>query len=583
MKSLKYIFVTLVQLIAVAAHAQSGASAANGIYLNYNDYVNSPRTMGGDVDVDAAGYMEIGVNGVMEIYGAVNNKGTIEVDSNGVLTVFGDMVNNGTIILHKGAIIRFYGKQWKNTPSAKVIDGAAPNTVPGGDLNFVGGRPFLPGDWTVASTYLSAYGGDNARQYNDGGNVALDAVVRLQNSKGVELVNTPTRIEGKLQWDVRNGNVILGNNDLTFTLNATQDGFKEDRYAITSGNGHVVKENFIGEWIFPVGKDTNDYTPAAIDNVTPNTMHISVQDYATSGSVEHTEYTVQDGMERTWNIYADLATGTSTITLQHNPATNQPVYVSTSNYITRWSNTDPNNTGDLTGITAWQKNAARPSATGNLSSTGTIEGTEMNNRTYRNFATSASDAIAYYTKASDAFRAKPPVTNVMLFDADSLGCEATVSFTSGKEINISKFQLQHSVDGKTFTTITTFDPKGDKSVYNFKHITPVEGINYYRIAMVQPSGDYTLSDVVTTIVDCSKKDPVTVLYPNPATESINIAGLVGNSEIHIMNLHGRVMTSIKTTNAVEHINISGLPAATYVAQILTGTQNKITSIKFVKF
>ncbi|MBL7713252.1 MAG: T9SS type A sorting domain-containing protein [Chitinophagaceae bacterium] len=584
MKSLQSLFtVSIVMLGMLQAKAQSGASGANGTYLNVNNYVNSERTAGGDFDVDANGYLEIGTNGVLEILGAVSNKGTIEVDSNGILSIYGDINNAGTIILHKGATVNFYGTKWANATIAKVIDGATINTVPGGNLNFIGARPAVPASWTASSPYLAAYSGGTRTQFSDGGNVPMDVTLRLQNANGLALINTATKIEGELQY-VSNGNIFLGNNDLNFTTNATQSGFNAERYAVTAGNGHVSKENYTGEWIFAVGKDVNDYTPAAITNVTANTMHVAVEDYTKSAAIENTDLTVKDGMDRTWNIFADNAGGVSTINLQHNSATNQTDFNEGSSYVTRWSDVNPNNTGDRTSTTAWQRNLPSAGAAGNLSWAGAIiDGSNMNNRTYRDFATIATAAAAYYTKSSESFKVKP-AAQILVFNADSIACqEAAVSFTTGKENNIVKFQLQHSIDGKTYTTITTFDPKGDNSTYSYEHITAVEGTNYYRLAMLDANGDYSVSQTVTTVVDCSQQDPVVILYPNPARDFVKIAGLSGKSQVRILNMHGRVMSELSTSNSIETIDISMLPAAPYVAEVLTSVKRNITAIKFIKY
>lgn len=305
--------------------AQSGSCGPSGLYINYNDYVNYDRTVGGDLEISVLGYEEIGPNGNFDNYGAVKNIGVLEVDSGGILTIYGDMENNGSLIIHKGATINFYGKVWKNAPGSSVTDGAIINTVPGGEIRFTASRPALPPSWLVVSPCLNIYSGGDTIQGADGGNVPMDVVLRLNNPNNVVLLNTTTRIEGKLQWDVPNGDIVLGNQDLIMTPNATQDGYRQDRFAITNGTGHLVKENYIGNWIFPVGISDGDYTPAAIDNLASNTMHVLVQDYATSSSTEIVG-PIADGINRTWNIYADIATGNSNITLQHNSITNQALF-----------------------------------------------------------------------------------------------------------------------------------------------------------------------------------------------------------------------------------------------------------------
>jgi len=580
MNSFKHLFIITITFLGFAtANAQTGFSGDKGAYLNYNDYVNAPRAFGGDYEIDVNGYLQIGANGTMEVVGAVKNKGTILLDSGALLTIFGDMLNDGTIILKRGAKINFLGEIWTNTVASKVIDGTAPNTIPGGELTFDVNRPRVPAPWLTASPYLLDYSDENTRQYIDGGNTPMDVVLHLHNKKDIHLVNTSTRIEGEVHWMVDSSVVQIGDNDLIFTKNASQYGYNAKNFIVTNGTGHVVKENYTGNWVFPVGKSKGDYTPAAINNSTPNTMHVSVTDYASSASVENPSTAETDGMDRTWNIYADIALGVSSITLQHNSATNLSSFAEAYNFVTRWSNATPNLTGDMESTTAWQLNNASESIIGNLSTTGSIAGSSMNSRTYSNFATSPSDSIAYFTKSSLAFAESS--VQMTSFRVDSMRCESAIKFSTAKEVRIKIFQLQHSVDGLTYSTIATFAPKGNNSDYEYQHETPVSGTNYYRLVFVDEKGDYKISDVVTTIVSCDA-EPSLVLYPNPAKDYINLSSLVGPYEIRIMNMNGRVVSAISTTNTTERIDISMLPVSHYILQAIS-SKNKITNIKFVKY
>lgn len=573
MRKFAFISFALWCLLAHRATAQSGSCAAMGTYINYEEYVNYDRSDGGDVEVAAAGNLRIGPVGSFDIYGAVLNSGVIEIDSGGVLTVWGDFRNNGDLIVRTGATINFYGKTWTNADTAVVSDGAPANTVPGGALRFIAPRPAVPPNWLASTACLSSYSSGNALQNMDGSNVPMDINLRLNNNNNVLLINSPARIEGKLQWDVAAGNIELGNQDLVMTQNATQDGFREDRFAITNGTGHLVKENYIGDWIFPVGVANNDYTPAAINNSTANTMHVLVQDYANSASDEDISSSIGDGMDRTWNIYADIATGNAVINLQHNTVTNQPSFNNGYNFVTRWSNTVPNPTGDYTvpfTVSAWQTNNAASGAMGNLSSTGSVAGSNMRSRTYTDFATAPGDYIAYFSKSSDPYHPLP--VQLVSFSAAASNCEVLIEFVTGVETNINKLQIQHSTDGATFSTIATLNPKGSNSSYAFTHAGAPNGRNLYRIVLIETSGDYTRSEIRSVAVSCEKGGPKLELYPNPATDYITVSGMTGPSEIRIMNELGRLMTAISSVSSKEIINISHLPAATYVVSVFAKGQ-----------
>ena len=562
--------------------AQSGSCGSTGLYINYNDYVNYDRTVGGDVEIATAGYVEIGALGNWENYGAIVNDGTIEIDSGGVLILYGDMENSGTLILHKGAVIHFYGKKWKNGLASVVSDGAPVNTIPGGDLNFIASRPALPSTWLVVSPCLSIYSGGDSVQCSDGANVPMDVVLRLKNPNNVVLLNSTTRIEGKLQWDVPNGDIVLGNNDLVLTENASQDGYLADRFVITNGTGHLVKENYIGNWVFPVGLADGDYTPAAINNSLANTMHVLVQDYTTSASDEVITDPSADGMQRTWNIYADLATGSSVITLQHNSITNQPLFDNAYNFVTRWGTTTPNTTGDIVlpySTSAWQTNTPAPGTVGVLSSLGIVAGSNMQSRNYTDFAVSPSDAIAFFTKSSDPIHPLP--IDLLSFTAINSECSAQIDFNTGVERSISRFQVQRSIDGKTFSTIASVQPKGSNSDYRFIDLNAPEGRIYYRLSMIELNGDYRISPTITVNVDCKANSTVNI-YPNPSHDFINLSGLSAPSEIRISTIDGKVIGAYSSNSSQIILDIREFSQATYWLTIFYANGSK-KSLKFVKY
>lgn len=561
--------------------AQSGSCGPSGLYINYNDYVNYDRTVGGDLEISVSGYEEIGPNGNFDNYGAVQNNGVLEVDSGGILTIYGDMENNGTLIVHKGATINFYGKVWKNASSASVTDGALINTIPGGDINFTASRPNVPPSWLVVSPCLNIYSGGDTIQAADGGNVPMDIVLKLKNPNNVVLVNSPTRVEGKLEWHVPNGDIVLGNQDLILTSNASQDGFRQDRFAITNGAGHLVKENYTGNWIFPIGVADGDYTPAAIDNISANTMHVLVQNYAQSLSTEISG-AAADGIDRTWNIYADIATGNSNITLQHNSITNQALFDDAYNFVTRWGNSIPNTTGDVSfpySTSAWQTNTPAPGLSGNLSSTGIVSGAFMRSRVYVDFATSDTAATAFFSKSSDAVHPLP--LDLLSFSVQGKECAANVQFEIAKESLFQKFQLQHSLDAKVFSTIASFSKSEENLLFSFVDKNAISGKNYYRLVLLEANGNYSLSSTLERNIECGKTENQYVLFPNPASQQISISGLSKFSELRIVDLNGKVLIAQTAQSTIELFDISQLSDATYIVQILS-SNGKVSNIKFVK-
>ncbi|KAK6030164.1 hypothetical protein OSTOST_03711 [Ostertagia ostertagi] len=221
-------------------------------------------------------------------------------------------------------------------------------------------------------------GGTAGATLIDGNNrlQALDINLVIQNNSGAALTqivkdgtltgwadNTAASslyIGKDLNLAVSGAHVALGSaaGDLTFDSDATISGYAADRFVVTNNSveSHLVKESYTGTFVFPVGIAPGDYTPATIDNTAANAFSVSVQDYAASASLEGN---TENGIGRTWNIFAANASGNSVLTLQHNTGSEQVQFNRNSNFITQYGPVAPNMTGDgatNTSYSYWQSN-----------------------------------------------------------------------------------------------------------------------------------------------------------------------------------------------------------------------------------
>lgn len=300
--------------------------------------------------------------------------------THGDASVWTDVQNSGNLGTANGTTLRFYGDSWSNASTATLP--AASGT--GGTVQFIHPRP---APYPAAGT-----------QSLDGGYVsgAEPAFTNLDLNNSSNLNQTgSSRIKGDLR--LSNGKVILNSTDLVLAgqiLNYTPSNF----IVTNNAAGHLVKESFSGTFTFPVGMNATDYTPASINSSIANGFHVNVTDYATSAAPR----SGTRGTDRTWNIFADNANGSSTINLQHNNSSNQAQFNPTSQFVTRYVGTAPNTAGDLPSVDAWETNtAAAGSASGTLTTGAPITGASERDRVYTSFATAATANSAYYTKATE--------------------------------------------------------------------------------------------------------------------------------------------------------------------------------------
>lgn len=381
---------------------------------------------------------------------------------------------------------------------------------------------------------------------------------------------------------ITGNDVILGNNDFRFATTATQTGYRESRFAVTNGNGHVVKDAYTGAWTFPVGIAEGDYTPASITNSgTPNAMHVLVQNYATSVSLE----LGLSGIDRTWNIYASNATGNSIVDLQHNRSTSQSSFgTATSDnthFVTRYSGIANNHTGDglATSHGPWQSNimALANASPGTLTTGTSITNATERSRTYTDFATTATDPIAYYSKSSDPLYPLP--IRLASFKGTVRNCTAILSWISVEEQNISYIELQRSTGG-SYATINRQNPKGNNSVYSYTDAAAPNGNLLYRLRIVDKDGIITFSDVVSLRMTCGNEIEITA-YPNPVKEKVTVSGLGKNSLVKLVNDIGQVLTAVVPTNSILDIDMTRFPKATYILYVIQD-DTIVKSIKLLK-
>lgn len=432
------------------------------------------------------------------------------------------------------------------------------------------------------------------------GNASANAILanmQLHNADGMQLTNidfpadlvsagfvnntsaSSVYVGAGLDLSVDGADITLGTGvtgDLIFDQNGMITNYGPSRMVITNNSmlSHIVKENYTGSFTFPVGITDGDYTPAAINNNVSNTMHVSVQDYTASASSEITG-SQGNGIQRTWNIYADNATGNSNINLQHNNATNQSQFVDASHFITQWSATTPNTTGDLASSqSSWQSNTSGAGSAGDLSSTGTVAGSSMRSRDYTSFATSASGAMAYFSKSSNQLTPLP--VTLISFNTKAETCSRIgVNWKVSDAVNFSRFELERSADGAGFQTIGVilFDPATPE--YSYPDNIQAAGNYFYRLKLIDHDGEYKYSPVVMAGSNCA--DKTIVLFPNPTRGTVTIRGLQRGELIQLYGMHGELLISKKAMNYQEQLDLGRYPAGAYNVLIQNEKERLITT------
>ncbi len=164
-----------------------------------------------------------------------------------------------------------------------------------------------------------------------------------------------------------------------------------------------------------------------------------------------------------------------------------------------------------------------------------------------------------------------------------------LKWSTDNEINTERFEVENSINGNTYSVIATIATKGNNSSlvnnYGYLHKNPAEGINYYRLRMIDIDGKYKYSPVIK-IENAFEKQISILTYPNPASSElrITIPAVWQNKPVtyEIVSLTGQVVskTARAAAGQTETTEISKLQAGFYMVKVTCDGQ--VATQKIVK-
>ena len=153
--------------------------------------------------------------------------------------------------------------------------------------------------------------------------------------------------------------------------------------------------------------------------------------------------------------------------------------------------------------------------------------------------------------------------SLLSLTATKQGNSITLNWTSTSESGLARYEVEYSADAVTFSKLSALNAKNTAgiNVYNLLHATPVIGINYYRLRIVNADGTGKYSQTVAINITKSNKQNISI-YPNP------VKG--GYLNLQFNQIASQVITVTLYTNSGQQI----------LRQTITNSgSNSATSIK----
>jgi hypothetical protein len=159
--------------------------------------------------------------------------------------------------------------------------------------------------------------------------------------------------------------------------------------------------------------------------------------------------------------------------------------------------------------------------------------------------------------------------NLENFTANVKKQQVDLNWKTSNEINVQGFDVEKSVDGKTFNKINTVKALNQSAATYASTDLLLSGAAYYRLKMIDNDGKNTYSSVVKAI---ALSISTVKVYPNPAVNTLRlyVQDLNSTNEFTIFNSFGQPVLSSKLNHLSNDINISQLSIGSYFLQFNNG-------------
>lgn len=166
------------------------------------------------------------------------------------------------------------------------------------------------------------------------------------------------------------------------------------------------------------------------------------------------------------------------------------------------------------------------------------------------------------------------------------GNDAVLDWTTASESNNAYFEIEHSIDGKSFGKIGKVTGSGNSSTvqnYTFVHQNVSEAQHYYRLRQVDYSGEAKRSPIVSlgkSGAGQSEELPVVAPVPFDQVLSITANSAWSEADIIIYNTQGIIFYQGKTSDVTTHLNTASYPSGLYLVKLQAGEKSVL--LKAVK-
>jgi len=494
--------------------SNSNTTATNAIIFN------KTGTQSIDIDGTLNNHVTFQVNSGAELVlpqnlDLTNARNTLEILNGGTLNF------NGFNVTGAGSLINNAGGTLKITSPQGITSAGTTGNVHTTTRNYNSGGTYM---------YVGA-----ASQSTGNGMPASVANVVVNNTNGVQF-SQATTLTGNL--NLVNG--LIGNtatNALTLSTDATVTGGNANSYI----NGPVVQNtNSVTAKTLPVGKN-GVYAPVIL---TPSvsTAATFVAEYFNGAATTPDAGTYASGSNiqsidnfQYWNVNRSSGSATASLTLPFQSSSNIP---------------------DLSRALVAHYNGSAWENAGNAGTSGSVSG-----------GTVTSNALNTFSPFTVGILNSTPLpVGLDDFKVEKATASVNLSWHNPTETPGSKYLVERSNNGVTFEAIASLNATGKESKYTYADKGYKAGDNYYRLTLVDRDGATTVSKVKQIFIKAAAE--AILVYPNPASKAVNLAGLTAEDVVNVYNVTGTLVQSVTATGKTLSIDLCNVAEGVYTVQVV---------------
>jgi len=172
--------------------------------------------------------------------------------------------------------------------------------------------------------------------------------------------------------------------------------------------------------------------------------------------------------------------------------------------------------------------------------------------------------------------ANPLNAGLVRFTGAADGCEASLTWIMADEVDVLRYTVEQSTNGRDFRAVATVDARGDAEMRTYEHhaVQP-QPLAYYRLRFIERDGGATFSNTVAVRTACPNGG--LAFFPNPTRNTVTITGTAAGEAVTVYNAVGQAVMQTAATEGRTQLNLGHLATGQYRIRVVSGGIERATA------